>query len=90
MNEEVKEKSEEKPIEAAEEFAETIDPGLSEAELQRIRHEAIEKAKKAKHAWVAKGRGILLCTSCEFPHRAFIDQNKVLVGIEPDGTPILQ
>lgn len=84
-NEEVQEE----PIENADEMAETI-AGLTVDEYEKIRKEALEKAKNTKHQWVQKGRGKITCTSCPFPHTSFIPMNKSLVGIDNSGLPILK
>ena len=81
---------EEEPIKSIEDVSENLVPGLSKAEYEKIRTEALEKAKSARHAWVMKGRGKLTCTSCDFPHVSYIPTNLVLAGIDSDGKPILQ
>jgi hypothetical protein len=82
--------NQEKPIESIDEVVKTVVPGLSQAEYEKIRTEAIEKAKSVRHNWKMKGRGVLECTSCEYPHRSYVPTNKRLVGIDDDGLPILK
>lgn len=77
-------------IESIEDVVESFVPGLSQIEYENIRNKALEKAKTIRHSWVAKGRGVLVCTSCEFPHRAFIESDKILVGVDENGNPILK
>ena len=69
--------------------SETLVPGLTEKEYHRIREEALEKAKSVRHDWKLKG-GFLCCDSCEFPHRSFIGNDKVMTGIDEQGSPILK
>lgn len=80
----------EEVIESADDLIETIVSGLSSAEYEKIRNEAIEKAKTTRHEWRMKGRGKLTCTSCPVKHTSYIPMNKILTGISDDGTPILQ
>lgn len=75
----------ERPIE----ISETVVPGLSAAEYDAIRNNALERAKTTKHGWRMKG-GWLRCTTCEYPHGQFVGVNKVLVGIDSEGKPILE
>jgi hypothetical protein len=82
--------SDEKPIDSVEELIETVVPGLSTAEYEKIREEAIEKAKTTRHQWVMKGRGRLMCKSCPFPHTSFVDPSMILKGIDDQGIPILE
>lgn len=84
MNEE----QEQKPVESIEEVIETLVPGLTTAEYERIRQQAIEKVKNTKHAWVMKGRGVITCTSCEYPHRSYVPMDKRLTGIDEAGNPV--
>lgn len=62
---------------------------FSSQELEEIRQEAIRKAKETKHKWRQKGRW-LVCKSCEFTHAIWIGNNKVMVGEDKDGAPILK
>lgn len=82
--------TEEKPIENIEDVIETVVPGLSVGEYEKIRGEAIEKAKTIKHDWRMKGRGVLECRSCPFPHKAYIDPSKVMTGVDEMGHPVLK
>lgn len=68
---------------------ETLVSGLSQEEYDKIRDNAIEEAKTKQHAWVMKGRGKLVCTSCDYPHVSYIPMNKTQVGIDDQGKPIL-
>jgi hypothetical protein len=77
-------------IENTADLIETLVPGLSKADYERTRSEALEKAKNTRHAWVMKGRGKLTCTSCPFPHVSYIPMNKTLVGIDDKGNPLLK
>lgn len=83
---------EEKPEDSTttEEQIETLVEGLSHSELERIRQEAREKARNTRHEWRMKGRGVLACISCSFPHRTYIPMNITLTGIDTHGNPILQ
>jgi len=65
---------------------ETVEPGVSTRELDRIRTEAHEKAKATRHTWRQKGFWII-CKSCEFHHAAFVG-SKNMIGEKEDGTPI--
>lgn len=72
-----------------EQFFENVVPGLSKEEYQKIREEALEKAKNAKHNWVQKGNEII-CTSCEYPHGSYIPHDVRLVGIDNSGLPVFE
>lgn len=90
-NQNKEEPQEEKPEETlAEKLAETIEAGLSQNEIERIRLEARERARSTRHEWRLKGRGVLACTSCPFPHRTYIPTNLTLTGIDENGNPLLQ
>jgi len=81
--------NEEDDIEIPEEIGETVVPGLSEAEYKKIRKEAIDRAKTTNHQWIMKGRGMIMCTSCDFPHATYVPMNKRLIGIDKStGLPI--
>ncbi len=82
--------NQEQEIEKAEDLIENLVPGLSTTEYEQIREKAIEEGKSKKHAWVMRGRGKLVCTSCEYPHVSYIPMNKTLVGIDDEGNPILK
>lgn len=41
------------------------------------------------HDWRQQGP-FLVCKSCEIEHAAGIGMDKILVGLNPDGTPLLQ
>ena len=73
-----------------EDLIDSVVSGISKDEADRIRQDAIEKAKHTKHSWVQKGRGRLYCGSCPYPHSAYIPKNKSLVGIDDQGLPILK
>lgn len=75
---------------SVEEMIENIAPGMSVAEYEQIRQNALEEAKNTKHEWRMKGRGKLCCLSCSFPHTSYIPMNKVLVGIDENGLPLLK
>lgn len=61
---------------------------ISQQEYESIRQRALDEAKTRKHAWVQKGRGMLRCTSCPFPHTAYIDPHLRLIGLDDQGNPI--
>lgn len=42
-----------------------------------------------QHAWRQQGP-YLVCKSCEVQHATYVGMNKILVGLEEDGTPILE
>lgn len=44
---------------------------------------------KEQHDWRQQG-GYLVCKSCEIQHAVYIGMNKLLIGLNPDGTPILK
>ncbi len=91
MQEELKSSNnqDEQPETTQEKFdGETVELGLSEAELEAQRKEAREKFKKTKHNWHMKG-GWLCCDTCEYPHQTFLGLNKVMTGIDKSGSPIL-
>lgn len=67
---------------------ETVNPGINIEEYKKIREEALKKAKSVKHNWKQKGQW-LICDSCPFPHASFIG-DKILVGIDENGLPILK
>lgn len=73
---------------SADDFIETVAPGMSKDDVERIRQTAIENAKNTKHGWRLKG-GYLICDTCPFPHRAYIGHDKVMTGIDEAGNPIL-
>lgn len=81
--------NEEKEIEQSEELMETVIPGLSIEEYNRIRNKALEEAKTMRHAWVMKGP-YLICNSCTYPHRAYIGNSWTMTGIDQNGNPILK
>lgn len=81
--------NEDKEIEQAEDLIEAVAPGISMNEYNEIREKALGEAKARRHAWVMKGV-YLVCTSCPFPHRSFIGNDKVLIGIDDNGNPILK
>lgn len=62
---------------------------LSEQQIEEIRNQALEKAKKAQHAWRQRG-GWIMCTSCDFEHGIRITPNKRMTGISKEGMPILE
>lgn len=77
-------------IQSVEEMIETIAPGLSQDEYQKIRSDALETARRTRHEWRMRGRGKLYCTSCPIPHASYIPMNMVLTGIDEAGLPILK
>lgn len=44
---------------------------------------------KGSHEYTQRGP-YLLCKSCELEHAIFIGMDKIMVGIQEDGQPILQ
>lgn len=77
-------------IDNIEDVVETLVPGLSKEEYEKIRSDALEKAKNTKHSWILKGRGRLSCTSCDIPHTSYIDPHLTLVGVDDSGNPLLK
>ena len=71
------------------EFIENVVPGLSVDEYNKIRSQAIEKAKNAKHHWRQSGHYIV-CSACEVPHGAWIGPGVEMIGEQEDGTPIFR
>lgn len=80
----------EEPIKSAEDLVETLVPGLSKADYEKIRSDALEKAKTTLHEWRMRGRGKLVCTSCPIPHTSYIPTNKIMTGIDVNGNPLLK
>jgi hypothetical protein len=76
----MKPKEQEKKLE----FWETI----KEFDLDEIRAEA-KKQALSKHRWVQKGIW-LECKSCKFRHGFYIGINKIMVGVDEVGNPILK
>lgn len=74
-------------LKSAEELAESI-ASISKEEYERIRNQALDEAKTRKHSWVQRGKGKIACTSCPFPHTAYIDPSLRLVGLDSQGNPI--
>lgn len=62
--------------------------GITQDELDELRHQAQEKLKATRHTWRQKGVW-LICQSCEQQHGINIGVNKIMIGEEDDGTPIL-
>lgn len=81
------EQPEEIEIKSAEDFAENV-ASISQEEYANIRQRALDEAKTRKHSWVQKGKGKLVCTSCPFPHTAYIDPSLRLIGMDEAGNPI--
>lgn len=82
--------NQEQEVEKAEDLIENLVPGLSQDEYEKIRQGALEEAKTKRHAWVMRGRGKLVCTSCPYPHVSYIPMNKTLIGIDSEGNPVLK
>jgi len=61
---------------------------IKEFDLDEIRAEA-KKQALLKHRWVQKGIW-LVCKSCKFRHGFYVGINKVLVGVDEEGNPILK
>jgi len=61
---------------------------IKEFDLDEIRAEA-KKQALLKHRWVQKGIW-LECKSCKFRHGFYVGINKVLVGVDEEGNPILK
>lgn len=76
-------------IDDIQELSETL-ASIPKEEYERIRSDALKRAKEIKHAWVQKSPGQITCTSCEFPHRAYIDPKKELIGIDESGLPVFR
>lgn len=62
---------------------------MSTGEIDEIRQKSIENIKKKKHEWRQKGP-FIECQSCEYKHGYFIGINRVLIGINEDGSPIFE
>lgn len=80
---------EEKKDQAFEDLSETVVPGLSVKEYEKVRARAMEKAKNTKHRWRQKGY-YLVCSACEIRHGAWVGPAVQMVGEQEDGTPILE
>lgn len=50
---------------------------------------SFEFRPKEQHDWRQQGP-YLVCKGCEIQHAVFIGMGRVLVGLNPDGTPILK
>ena len=61
---------------------------LKEFDLDEIRAE-VKKQALLKHRWVQKGIW-LECKSCKFRHGFYVGINKILVGVDEEGNPILK
>lgn len=68
---------------------ETVAPGISVQQYQKIRSNALDEAKKTIHHWRQKGDW-LICSSCPFPHATFVGRDKRMIGEKADGTPIFE
>jgi hypothetical protein len=56
--------------------------------LQELKNEAVRRVKENKHEW--RQRGVyLVCISCEQEHGVHIGTKKMLVGVDDNGSPIL-
>lgn len=56
--------------------------------LQEMKNEAVRRVKESKHEW--RQRGVyLVCISCEQEHAVHIGTEKILVGVDDGGKPIL-
>lgn len=63
---------------------------LTEDQINEVRRAAIEKAKTVRHDLRQHGPH-LVCISCDYPHTVlYIGVNKRLIGVRPDGSPILK
>ena len=83
------EESTKEPVQeqAKEELFEQVATGLSREDIDKIRKEALEKAKTVRHEWRQKGN-TLYCKTCPNQHGSYI-YGKQLVGINEQGLPIL-
>lgn len=62
---------------------------ITQEQLEEIREKAIEEAKKKKHNWKQKGT-FIVCSTCDFRHGFYIPPNKMMVGINKEGMPIIK
>ena len=50
---------------------------------------SFEFVPKETHEWRQRGF-YLVCVSCELPHAVFIGPDKIMVGVEENGTPVIK
>lgn len=62
--------------------------GITTEQIEEIRKDAKEKAKRATHRWRQKGYW-LVCTTCENNHAIWI-KGKEMIGENADGTPVIR
>jgi hypothetical protein len=62
---------------------------FTEAEIEEIRKEAIEKALKAKHDWRQRGNAIV-CIACENEHGFYVKTTQRLIRVTKEGEPIIE
>jgi hypothetical protein len=62
---------------------------ITKEQIDELRKQAIEKAKKARHEWRQKG-GWIVCRTCDFEHGFRVKSNQRLVGIDEEGKPIIK
>lgn len=81
--------NEDDEIKQAEDLVETVVPGLTIDEYNAIREKALNDAMSRRHNWMMKGV-YLVCNSCPYPHRFYVGNGHVMVGIDDKGNPILK
>lgn len=62
---------------------------ITQDQLEEIRQRAIEEAKEKKHNWRQKGN-MIYCKSCDYPHGFYIPPEKMMVGIDKEGMPVIK
>lgn len=60
-----------------------------EIDIEELRNKARDEALRKKHKWIQKGT-FIICESCEFRHSFYIPPDKIMVGIDKKGMPIIK
>lgn len=63
--------------------------GLSPEQYEEIRKEAREKVLRINHTWRQKGFW-LICKTCDHQHATWLGKDKVMIGEDDDGNPIIE
>lgn len=71
-----------------EETDQPIDPPLREE--KNINNNPDFTFVAGVHDWVQRGPYLICSTACSLEHAAWVGMDYILVGIEPDGKPILK
>ena len=61
----------------------------AESETLNFDNPAYEFVPKGRHEWRQQGY-YLICFSCDLQHAVGIGPDKIMVGVEEDGSPILK